>query len=240
MLRICVIDADPDCASRVLRFTKEALCEQTAQVDWYSGDGSLAQALNGGMSYDIVATDIALGSEGHGGIDIVERYFPASAGAQVIYMTDAPDRYHSMVYRTDHVYFLVKPFTIEEFSSALSRALDKLEAFRCRPLRVRTVNGERIVYPDQILYIESIRRKTHVVTVDDDFVANASASSILRELPSPFVQCHKSYAVNLRHMEAFDRRTVLLANGARVPISQSRRAFLRERVEAFSRSVGSR
>ena len=37
-----------------------------------------------------------------------------------------------------------------------------------------------------------------------------------------FIQCHKSYAVNLMHISQLEKYEIILKNGTRLPISQSK------------------
>ena len=82
---------------------------------------SLTARLAEEPAIDVLVMDIELGSEDANGIDLVKRYFPAGCGTQVIYVTGFVE-YCTSVYRTEHLYFLVKPFAQDDLDDALSRA----------------------------------------------------------------------------------------------------------------------
>ena len=60
-------------------------------------------------------------------------------------------------------------------------------------------------------------------------------SDLLQRLPQRFVQCHKSFVVNMGFIDEFGRTDITLTSGERVPVSQKRRASVRE---AFFKFVG--
>ena len=139
---------------------------------------SLTARLAEEPAIDVLVMDIELGSEDANGIDLVKRYFPAGCGTQVIYVTGFVE-YCTSVYRTEHLYFLVKPFAQDDLDDALSRVLERLE------------------------------------------------------LPASFIQCHKSFLVNMDHVKELKADSVVLSSNQVVPVSQKRRKFVREAV--FSR-----
>ena len=78
---------------------------------------SLTARLAEEPAIDVLVMDIELGSEDANGIDLVKRYFPAGCGTQVIYVTGFVE-YCTSVYRTEHLYFLVKPFAQDDLSGS--------------------------------------------------------------------------------------------------------------------------
>ena len=93
-----------------------------------------------------------------------------------------------------------------------------------------------MVDPSQIEYVESERRKVHLHTVSGDSVETyATLGQMLDMLPESFVQCHKSYLVNMACIEELRTGNVLLRSGREVPVSQRQRKGVRD---AFFHYVG--
>ena len=160
---------------------------------------SLTARLAEEPAIDVLVMDIELGSEDANGIDLVKRYFPAGCGTQVIYVTGFVE-YCTSVYRTEHLYFLVKPFAQDDLDDALSRAFE---------------------------------RKVRIHAGAEEIEAYASLSDLSAELPASFIQCHKSFLVNMDHVKELKADSVVLSSNQVVPVSQKRRKFVREAV--FSR-----
>lgn len=192
---------------------------------------SLTARLAEEPAIDVLVMDIELGSEDANGIDLVKRYFPAGCGTQVIYVTGFVE-YCTSVYRTEHVYFLAKPVAQDDLDDALDRAFARLAARASKPLSIRFGGKVVLVAPEQISYIESDRRKVHIHVGAEDIETYASLSDIAAELPASFIQCHKSFLVNMDCIRELKGDSVMLASSQAVPVSQKRRKLVREAIFA--------
>lgn len=192
---------------------------------------SLTARLAEEPAIDVLVMDIELGSEDANGIDLVKRHVPAGSGTQVIYVTGFVE-YCTSVYRTEHVYFLAKPVAQDDLDDALDRAFARLAARASKPLSIRFGGKVVLVAPEQISYIESDRRKVHIHVGAEDIETYASLSDIAAELPASFIQCHKSFLVNMDCIRELKGDSVMLASSQAVPVSQKRRKLVREAIFA--------
>lgn len=105
-----------------------------------------------------------------------------------------------------------------------------------RPLCVSAGNIVHLIAPSEIRYVESDRRVLHVhaATTIDTY---ATIGRLVELLPSSFVQCHKSYLVNLEYVSAFTGERIILVTGESVPVSQRRRIATREAIARFGRAL---
>lgn len=89
----------------------------------------------------------------------------------------------------------------------------------------------------QILYIEALNKKLNICTLRQSVSVRRSMGSISESLPEGFLRCHRSYIVNLRHVDSTDYREMLvtLTDGSRLPIARSMKDAFQEE---FSRWMG--
>ena len=82
-------------------------------------------------------------------------------------------------------------------------------------------------FSDDIKYIEgqSEYLKVHLVS-DVPFLTHMTFKRISELLPGNFIQIHRSYLVNMRHVETVERTRVVLDDGSQLPVSDSRRSEL--------------
>ena len=127
--------------------------------------------------------------------------------------------------------YLVKPFRQEE----VDRALDWCLEYMPEPLRSLSVYAER--EPQEfplasVLYIEVLGHQSHIHTLRQTVVVRKSLDDLERAVDSPdFFRCHRSFLVNLGHVERIESSDFLMSDGARIPISspnlpRARNAFL--------------
>ncbi|MEZ4995917.1 MAG: LytTR family DNA-binding domain-containing protein, partial [Saprospiraceae bacterium] len=72
----------------------------------------------------------------------------------------------------------------------------------------------------EILYIESIRDYTRVITVDQRIIAHQRISTLEEKLPENwFLRVHRSYLVNRLHIQAFSPQSIEI-NEKHIPIGR--------------------
>ena len=90
---------------------------------------------------------------------------------------------------------------------------------------------------DQILYIEALNKKLNICTVRQSISVRRSISGLAETLPEGFIRCHRSYIVNLKHVDSTDYKAMLLTmtDGSQLPIARSMRESFHEQ---FTRKRG--
>ena len=128
--------------------------------------------------------------------------------------------------------YLPKPVTYEQFSQALSLAIDQ----KTPPtINIITDNKIEILTVSDINYVEVSR---HQVTVHllskPDIHLRCSFSAILDKLPDNwFVQAHKSYCVNLHSVMRMEQNSLTLIDNTQIPIGRNYKTQLKERLMEF-------
>lgn len=199
------------------------------------GDADSLEAALSDHAYDIVFMDIHLGGTQETGIDVVSRLFPPGSGVQVVYVTRYP-QYHTQVYATEHLSFLTKPISDDDLRNVLVQAVNHLDRQRNRPIRVLSGTSMYAVEPREIRYIESTRRVLHIHAISV-ISTYATLSQFCRLLPRQFLQCHKSFVFNMDYFKVFTGDRIILLTGESIPVSQRRRAYTRDRLNAYLRGI---
>lgn len=175
---------------------------------------------------DIVLMDICLG-EDCDGIKAVNAFFPAGSATQVIYVTGHVE-FCTRVYRSEHVYFLLKPVSQADLDDAVNKALENLLAESYKPIGMLVGGNVVRLDPRTIEYVESDRRKIRVHTARSSVESYGSLSRMAEMLPPTFIQCHKSFIINMDCVSELRSDEVEMVSGSRVPVSQKRRRFVKE------------
>ena len=118
---------------------------------------------------------------------------------------------------------------------ALDKAIVLHDKLLERPIVVKSRKFYRAIQPNKVSYIESDLRKIRIHTGSDVLEVYGKLSSIMAKLPTRFVQCHKSFVVNMGYVSEVTADCIVLTTGEKVPMSQKRRKNTRE---AFVSYVG--
>lgn len=236
--RLVVVEDDYEQAQATLRALEAAPCGGAVSATVLRTAAELESylAAEDAAPIDVLVADIELEPGEPTGIDLVQRHFPAGSGTQVIYLT-AHMEYCTRVYQTEHVYFLTKPLVQGQFDDALAKALANVEKLRERPLAVRANGHELLLYPQKISYLESDRRKVRIHTGAEIVETYGSLADLARKLPASFVQCHKSFLVNMAFIAELRADEAHLLSGECVPVSQRRRKATHAAFVSYVRSL---
>lgn len=227
MLNIAVCDDDAAFRAALVGRLRQIVPEQ-CQIFCYPSAQALSAAVRDGQVPSIAFVDIVLGTDN--GIDFVKTLFSALP-TQIIYMTSFVE-FCQDVYETNHVWFLRKPFSDELLGKAFRRALQSL-ADADTKMYFRAGGSTICFSRAEVLYFESRYRKVTICTNGGKSEIYSTISEISGIAGSQFVQCHKSFLVNLSRVASMDRGCFILDNGTAVPISRSMSAATREQFFAF-------
>jgi DNA-binding LytR/AlgR family response regulator len=185
---------------------------------------------------DILISDIMLGEGQPSGIDVVQRLFPASSGTQVIYVSGYLAQ-ATEVYRTDHVYFLLKPLDPVKLRDALHKAYAALRPDPPRMLRIMSEYKNRLINPLAIRYLESNLHRVSVHCGKTVYVTYEKLGELQAQLPASFCRCHRSYVVNLAFVSSLGQSEVRLFDGTSVPVSRRHARAVRRSMLAYASGI---
>lgn len=229
MTRFLVCDTDLDFAGRVAAAVHRMYDPCSVQY-MYGPDALEATLCTNSGSGDILLTEVEL--RGRSSIDIISRHLKASSPLQVIYITKQIE-YCSQVYETRHSGFLLKPVSVDLFQKAVDRALEGLKQAKAAGVAIQRGGAIHVVSAVSLLYVESRGRIVRLYTDEEQLESYDKLDHLTSQLDSRFLQCHKSYLINLDRVRQFRGDSFIMENGAVIPISQSRRKDVRQRFLAY-------
>lgn len=163
------------------------------------------------------AVDAALVTRGE---DLLARQ--ADTAVRLVFLTSSPE-FALESYEVRAFDYLLKPVTYER----LAQLLDELSSMRpaaTDELVIKTSFGYHALRLSDIEYAEA-RNKHVVFHLRDgrDIEALESFRSVEDRLAqnATFFKCHRSYQVNLRNIDHFDRTDIVMRSGACIPLSRS-------------------
>ena len=185
---------------------------------------------------DILFCDICLGQDDADGVSIVKESRLSEYGTQIVYVTGHSGMYGRVRNIVDS-FFLMKPIRDDELFHIIDQAIYNA-AKRCiGPLLIHSIQGDRIVKPTDILYVESWKRIVEFHLINGETVRSyMRLSDTVKMLPSSFVQCHKSFIVNVRHVVGLNSDTVHLSSGTLIPVARGRRHQVQDSFNNFWRN----
>ena len=140
-----------------------------------------------------------------------------------IIFTTAYSEYAVESYEVNAVDYLLKPISLERFSKAIQKVFGKPEKTRNEPsdvIYVKSGSKTHRIDPTQIFYLEKDGNYMTYFLENQKVVARESIAEALLQLPSGFMQVHKSYIINTNKIEFFEKDELSI-NGVSIPVGAS-------------------
>jgi two-component system LytT family response regulator len=177
------------------------------------------------------------------------------ANLAVVFVT-AYDQYAMKAFDAAAVDYLLKPFDLARFQTAMERVRRRLAAPSASIPAAELRNAalppgryaERIVIKDGVrVHILPVAQIDYIEAQDDYLAFKSAGKSFLKQQtissleeslnPKQFVRVHRSFVVNLERItkiEAYtkDTRIAILADGAKIPVSRAGYLKLKEAMAA--------
>lgn len=219
MLHICICDDDAAARAQLEELVGQYFNDRAFLLTTHS---SYTDFLAAKQHLDLLLMDIDLGDGS--GIELAKGAKHADSGTCVIFVTAHPE-YVEESFEVEPVYFLVKPIRPDSFRRAMERLAAERQKSR---LTVTFQNRVSAVALRDISYIEFSVRSATIHAGTRVLRTYEKLSSLQQRVDSRFIQCHKSYLVNMDYVIGFQGNTLELCGGVEIPVSQSRAKVTRE------------
>lgn len=221
-MRILVCDDDAAFAQEMTERLNRLLpsIDRWGQVDCVSDPALLTDEQLG--CYDIAFLDIDMGETS--GMDLARRLRRLQQDTVLIFVTNFVE-YSLEGYEVQAFRYLLKSDLDEKLEKYLQQAVSVCRKERAL-IRIQSEREEVDIPPQAILYIEAaLRRSTlHLRGFSCDTLTTRTTLNELTGLLAPrgFLRVHKSFLVNMAHIQRLQSTLVCLAGGIELPVSAHR------------------
>lgn len=217
-IKIAIVDDEDiqvDTMTSLIKETAARLSLSVSLIDFSSGEAFLF-ALEDHPDLDMVFLDIEMNETD--GLEVAKKIRQTDKDLTIVFAT-AFAEYAVQGYDVQALDYLLKPIELDKVKRVLKRHLDR------QPAVVEKVTlesqGEVIKLAlDDILYVEVNRRECEIHTLNGPVTVSRTLKELSEELSDDFIQTHRSYLVNVSHMNRLLKTDIELSNGTVVPVSR--------------------
>lgn len=183
----------------------------------------------GSYPFDLVLLDIDLGGGRLNGLELARHIRQTDDRVFLAFLTNDPGHVFEG-YEVAALRYLMKPVTEKNLFPLLELALERT-GHTGRYLVLEVDGEQRRIEEDSIFYLEARGHTVLLETAAEPINVKIALSALAQRLGSDFIPAHRSFLVNLRHVERVGRERCLLEGGRSVPVSrgawaQLNRAFI--------------
>ena len=220
MINIAICDDEPCMVNELEMRAKSFFTETETDISkFYDGTSLLKSCAD--IDYDVIFLDIKM--KAPDGMETARRLRDQRFDGCLIFVTILED-YVFDAFEVSAYDYLVKPVDNDKFLRTMNRLQKRLESSF---LTIQKENESRLLALDEIVYCEVLNRKIYIHTVNDETVDYydkiEDLETKLKRLSRSFFRCHRSFLINLDHLNGFGKDSAHMYGGAEVPVSRLRR-----------------
>ncbi len=226
MLWIAVCDDEVMECSRIAKKIGEILAERKISCtirQFYSG----RELLQSSESFDMIFLDIIMGDmDGMRTAQLVRK----KVFDKILVFISSSREYVFDAYEVEAFQYLLKPVEEEKLRRVLLKAVRRTESRSQEFIIISRERQKKKFFLDDIYYFEIRGRMIDVHGTGGTFSYYGQIGVLEKELwEKGFFRCHKSYLVNLKYVDVYNRQELVLDNGERIGIAKRRyEAFCQE------------
>jgi len=181
------------------------------------------------IQYDLVLLDIEMADID--GLSLAAKLNASENKPLIIFITIHKEfmelGFHVKAYR-----YLTKPINDNLFAEAVKNAIK--EILRFDKILVTDKDKKILLALKNIIYIESLGEGCCIYTGEAEYIRKEPLKFWLSRLPKKdFIQTHRAYIVNLRHIDYLEPDQVCMKNGSKVPVSVRKRKALHDALRVY-------
>ena len=176
--------------------------------------------IRAGAVVDVCILDIVM--PGMSGITLAEQLRADGWLGKVVFLSTSSE-FGPQSYRVGAFDYLLKPPTPDSLKALLDRMKNETKNADTRSILLKTRGVSKSVLFRELSYAEAMRDKVIFNSTDGDKLeVGMTFADAARELLSDhrFVQCHRSYIINMDEIAEISEGELFTRNRARIPISR--------------------
>lgn len=238
MIRTLIVDDEAPAREELIYSLKKF---QEIEIVGEASHGLEAIELNNKLKPDLIFLDIQMPKLN--GIDVARKILNDNHHPYIIFVT-AYEKYAIDAFEVDAMDYILKPITEERLEKGMEKILGKMEKGEKTKLKKHENTSKICAYDNgklipidlkEIIYVTVEDRNTVVFSTRGKYEVNYTLGELYERLDSPsFFRSHKSYLINLDHIEFIEPwfnstfNLVLRDVDIKIPVSRGQSKEFRE------------
>lgn len=183
-------------------------------------DGDALIQAHSDNPFDIILLDVIMPLLN--GIEVAREIRTGDKTVKIVFLTSSSD-FAVDSYTVKANDYLLKPLNPDRFFACLEELVSDIQS-KARCIILKSVDASHRVELSDIEYIEAQNKHVLFVlskgkTVESVYPLYSYECRLLLE--DGFFKCHRSYIVNIHHIDTYSQKEIVMRSGCRIPISRS-------------------
>lgn len=195
--------------------------KDSIQTSSFQNAFDLIASMESSQEYDLVLLDVLMPHLT--GMEAAKEIRQFNQDVKIIFMTSSPE-FAVDSYSVNAYYYALKPIWKEQLFVLLDKVIAENEIHLGDSLLIKSKTGLTRIYTSRLEFAEVVGR-TIFYHLKDGTVIEASGTiseleNMLMDNPS-YIRSHRSYIVNMEHINTLRQREILMESGSLVPMARS-------------------
>ena len=197
-------------------------------VEFSSGEEFLGHFVKD--AYDLVFMDIYMKQKN--GMEAAKEVYQKDPKVSIVFQSTS-DEFGVASYAVHALYYLLKPYSEEEFIQAME--YQKQKGFEEPVLEIVSERVDIQLEYHNIYFLDTIKRKTAIHTKDYVFLTSSTFAEISEMLLKDrrFLMCRRGVLVNMEMIEKVESEVFRLKNGESVPLHLRNKSKIKQEYLSF-------
>jgi DNA-binding LytR/AlgR family response regulator len=235
MFRITICDDCEEDLSYIESHLRNGLSDKNlkAEISAFTDPQKLlSQLCSGTLTTDVVLVDIDMPVMN--GLEFAEKLNENCPGIEIVFITNH-DEFVYTAYRCKAIGFIRKKFIDRELGDEIDVIFHHLTRKNAKIIIDEPGNETAIGIWD-LVYAKSDDHYVELHTKDGKSVMRKSINRFETDYAAfGLIRVHIRYIINVRFIQAIEKKFVLLKNNEQIPISREKEKYVKERFQYFSR-----
>ena len=224
MIKIAFCDDELSVLNELRVLLDRYRVERNQEIEYaaFQSPLTLLSEIEKGTRYDILFLDVLM--PGETGIDAAAEIRNYDSHVKIIFLTSSAE-YAVQSYTVGAYFYQLKPIWAESFFRLMDSAISACEKELGDSLILRCKNGITRIELRQLEYCEVIHRTLFIHLAGGKVLeSTGSLDELSRQLEryGCFLRPHRSYLINLDHIQSLSSRSVTMAGLAEIPLPRGK------------------
>ena len=224
MTKVAFCDDDVSVLGEVSALLDQYRVERNQEIGYaaFKSPLELLAEIEHGMRFDILFLDVIM--PGQNGISAAKEIRKFDSSVKIIFLTSSSE-FAVQSYTVDAYFYQLKPIWKESFFRLMDSVLAACEKEQEAGLILRCKSGITRIELRQLEYCEVIHRTIFFHLTNGTVLESTGSLDELSRQLQPydcFLRVHRSYLINLDHVQSISYRSVTMKNEAEIPLPRGR------------------
>lgn len=235
MIQIAVCDDNIDELSNMIQLINQYRSSKNFNCEYavFQNGFELISALEKGRRFDLYCLDIIMPA--FTGIAVAKEIRNFDKNAPILFFTSSTE-FALESYSVKAINYVLKPISREKLFFTFDDVLERIKIPQEDAIIVKSTEGIQKILIPNLVFAEVIGRSVLYHLLSGKVIeCTESFTSVCNNLLkySCFIKTHRSYIVNMQHIDTMDNNKVTLQTLSSVPIAQGKAREIKQRYLAF-------